>query len=68
MARPQPADFPTRAHYRWARRQYLRQHGGSMFGSIAIATFFGLASGSQWVLFGLLAYAVVAHAIARSRP
>jgi len=68
MARPQPEHYPTAWSYWQARRAWLRRHGGSLWPSIAIATFFGLASGSQWALFGLLAFAVGAHMTARRRP
>jgi hypothetical protein len=40
-----------------------RRHGGSLIAVLLIAVFFGAWSGSQAVLFGLVAFA-----IARSRP
>jgi hypothetical protein len=68
MARPQPEQFATRAEYRWRLKLWKRRHGGSLIGTLAIAVFFGAWSGSQAVLFGLVAFAIVAHVIARSRP
>ena len=67
-SRPRPGRYRTRSEYVWARRLWLRRHGGALWPSLAIAVFFGLASGSQWALFALLAFAVGAHAVARSRP
>jgi hypothetical protein len=66
--RPQPEDFKTRAEYRWARKQWIRAHGGSLFGTLAIAIFFGALTGSQLLLVLLVASALVGTAIARSRP
>jgi hypothetical protein len=68
MSRPQPEQYPTRATYRWALRNWKRSHGGSLIGTLAIAVFFGAWSGSQVALFGLVGFAIVAHVIARSRP
>jgi hypothetical protein len=68
MARPQPEQFATRAEYRWRLKLWKRRHGGSLLVTLAIAVFFGAWSGSQAVLFGLVAFAIVAHLIARSRP
>ncbi len=66
--RPRPEDYRNRAEWRWARRLWIRRHGGSLIGTLAIAIFFGAWSGSQAALFGLVAFAIVAHVIARSRP
>lgn len=63
--RPTKDAYPTRAHYRWARKQYNAKHGGSLFGTVAIAVFFGLASGSTVVLFALIAFAVLVTVGAR---
>jgi hypothetical protein len=65
--KPRKEDYETRAEYRWARKVHNESRGGSMFPSILIALFFGLASGSQWLLFGLVAFAVLAHLGARAR-
>jgi hypothetical protein len=67
MARPQPEQFATRAEYTWARRNWKRAHGGSLIVTLAIAVFFGAWSGSSAVLFGLVAFAIVATMIARRR-
>ena len=66
--RPQPEDYPTRATYRWALRNWKRRHGGSLILLLALAVFFGAWSGSQAALFGLVAFAVVAWLVARARP
>jgi hypothetical protein len=68
MSRPQPEQYPTRATHRWALKNWRNAHGGRFLGTLAIAVFFGAWSGSQVALFGLVAFAVVAHVIARSRP
>ena len=66
--RPRPEDFMTAAEWRWARRDWIRRRGGALWPSLAIATFFALASGSQLILLGLIVFAVAAHMVARSRP
>jgi hypothetical protein len=38
--RPRPEDYPSRAECRWARKLWLRKHGGSFIGTLAIAVFF----------------------------
>ena len=68
MARPQPEDFSTRAEYAWAHKLWKRRHGGSLLAVLLIAFVFGGLSGSQAVLWGFVAFAVVAWTIARSRP
>ena len=68
MARPQPEQYRTRGEYTWARRSWKRRHGGSLLATLAIAVLFGAWSGSQALLWGLVAFAIVAHLIARSRP
>ena len=47
---------------------WLRGHGGSLLGTLAIAVFFGALTGSRTLLWLLVAFAIVAHLIARSRP
>jgi hypothetical protein len=68
MARPQPEQYATRREYRWALKNWRNAHGGRPIGTLAIAVVFGAWSGSQVALFGLVAFAIVAHVIARSRP
>lgn len=68
MARPRPEDFPTRAAYRWRLKLWRRRHGGSLLAVLLIAFVFGGLSGSQTVLWGFVAFAVVAWMVARSRP
>jgi hypothetical protein len=65
--RPRPENYRTRAEFAWARRNWKRSHGGSLIGTLAIAVFFGLATKSVALLFGLVVFAFVAHMIARSR-
>jgi hypothetical protein len=55
-------------HYRWALRNWKRRHGGSLLVTLAIAFLFGAWTGSQALLWALVAFAVVATMIARSRP
>lgn len=64
--RPRPENFATRAEYRWASKQYNRRHGGSMAGSIALAVFFGAATGSPALLLALVAFSVGALLVARA--
>jgi hypothetical protein len=61
--RPQPAQSPTRASYRWALRNWRRAHGG-----LAIAVVIGALSGSAVVLIVLVLFALLATAYVRSRP
>ena len=68
MPRPQPEQYPTRATYRWALKNWRRSHGGSLIAVLAIALFFGALTGSQALLWGLVAFAVVMWMVARSRP
>ena len=63
--RPDPAEYRTGAEYRWARRQWKRSHGGSLIALLAIAVAFGAWSGSVAALWLLIAFAIVAHTIAR---
>ena len=66
--RPRPENYRTWAEYRWARKLWIRKHGGSFIGTLAIALFFGGLSGSQTVLFLFIALAIFGTLIARSRP
>ncbi len=68
MARPQPEQYSTRAEYRWAHKLWKRKHGGSLIAVLLIAAFFGALTGSQVLLWLLVAFAIVAHVIARSGP
>ncbi len=68
MPRPQPESFKTRAEYRWARKMWLREHGGYLITTLAIAVFFGALTGSTVLLLSLIAFALVGTAYARSRP
>ena len=54
--------------YRWALRLWKRRHGGSLLVLLAIAFIFGAWTGSQALLWGLVAFAIVAWLIARNRP
>jgi hypothetical protein len=66
--RPRPENYRTRAEYRWARKLWLRRHGGSFLGTLAIALFFGGLTGSTVAMLALVAFAVIGTVIARSRP
>ncbi len=66
--RPRPEDYPTAWSYWQARRVWLRRHGGSLIGTLAIAIFFGALTGSAVLLVSLIAFALVGTAYARSRP
>jgi hypothetical protein len=68
VRRPQPESFKTGAEYRWARKQWKRRHGGSLIAVLLIALVFGGLSGSTTVLWGFVAFAVVAWMVARSMP
>jgi hypothetical protein len=67
MGRPRPEEYPSRATYRWALRNWRCHQGGGLLGTLAIAIFFGLPSGSVTVLWVLIAFAIVATMIARSK-
>jgi hypothetical protein len=66
--KPQPEQFKTRAEYRWARKLWLKRHGGSLWVTLLIALFFGGLTGSTTLLILLVVFALVATAYARSRP
>jgi hypothetical protein len=59
-ARPQPERYRTAAEYRWARRLWKRQHGGSLIGNVAVAAIAGGITGSQVavVVFIIVAFVV----------
>jgi hypothetical protein len=65
--RPEPEQYRTRAEYRWARHLWIKRHGGSLIGTLAIAVIIGALSGSAVVLVLLVAFALLATAYARSR-
>ena len=66
--KPHPEQFRSRAEYRWARKLWLRKHGGSLAGTLAIAVLFGVLSGSAVALILLVLVALVGTVYARSRP
>jgi asparagine N-glycosylation enzyme membrane subunit Stt3 len=66
--KPRPEQFKTRAEYRWARKLWLKRHGGHLWATLAIAIFFGAWSGSTMILVLFLVFALVGTAYARSRP
>jgi len=68
MSRPQPEDFKTGAEYRWAKRLWLRRHGGYLWTTIALALLFGALTGSVVLLVLLVVAALAMTAYARSRP
>lgn len=68
MSRPQPEQYRTRAEYRWAKRNWLRAHGGYLWTTLAIAVFFGALTGSFALMVLLVIFALVGTAYARSRP
>jgi hypothetical protein len=68
MSRPQPEDFKTGAEYRWAKRLWLRRHGGYLWTTIGLALLFGALTGSVVLLVLLVVAALAMTAYARSRP
>jgi hypothetical protein len=66
--RPRPEQHRTGAEYRWAKRLWLRRHGGYLWTTLAIAVFFGALTGSATLLILLIVFAFVMTAYARSRP
>jgi len=66
--RPRPEDYPTAWSYWQARRVWLRGHGCSLVGTLAVAVIFGELNGSPVLLLSLIAFALVGTAYARSRP
>jgi asparagine N-glycosylation enzyme membrane subunit Stt3 len=65
---PRPEQYRTAGEYLWARRQWKRTHGGSIIVTVAITFMFVAWTGSQVLLSGLVAFAVVATLIARRPP
>ncbi len=47
---PQPESFKTRAEDRWAKKMWLRHHGGYLITTLAIALFFGALTGATVLL------------------
>jgi len=68
MSRPQPENFKTGAEYRWAKRLWLRRHGGYLWTTIGLALLFGALTGSVVLLVLLVVAALAMTAYARSRP
>jgi hypothetical protein len=68
MPRPQPEDFKTGVEYRWAKKLWLRKHGGYLITTLAIAVFFGALTGSAVLMVLLIIAALLMTAYARSRP
>ena len=68
MSRPQPENFKTGAEYRWAKRLWLRRHGGYLWTTIGLALLFGALTGSVVLLVLLVVAALTMTAYARSRP
>ncbi|MGO8904544.1 MAG: hypothetical protein ACLQMH_02845 [Solirubrobacteraceae bacterium] len=68
MPRPQPEDFKTGAEYRWAKKLWLRKHGGYLITTLAIAVFFGALTGSAVLMVLLIIATLIMTAYARSRP
>jgi len=66
--RPAPEDYATWWRYHVAKRVWLRSHGGSLIGTLALAVGFGLLTGSAVVLVVLIFAALAGTAVARSRP
>ena len=66
--KPQPEQYRTRAEYRWARHLWVRSHGGTLIGTVAIAVLFGAWTGSVVLMLSLVVLALVGTAYARSRP
>jgi hypothetical protein len=65
---PQREEYRTRAEYRWAKKLWLRRHGGYLWTTLAIAIFFGALTGSTVLLILLVVFALAGTAYARSRP
>ncbi len=66
--KPRPEEYRTGAEYRWAKRLWLRRHGGYLWTTLAIAIFFGALTASAALLLLLVAFALLATWYARSRP
>jgi hypothetical protein len=60
--KPRPEQFRTRTEYAWARKLWLGRHGGSLFGTLAIAVVFGALTGSTVLLVLLVLFALAATA------
>jgi hypothetical protein len=48
-----PQNFKTRAEYRWAKKVWLKQHGGYMWTTLGLALFFGGLTGSTGLVLSL---------------
>jgi hypothetical protein len=66
--KPQPEQFNTAVEYRWARKLWLKRHGGHLWTTLAIAIVFGAWSGSTVILVLFIVFAIAGTAYARSRP
>ncbi len=66
--RPRPQDFPTWWSYHQAKRVGLRQQGGRLSATLAVALIFGGLTGSLVLTLLLVLFAVVGTVYARSRP
>ncbi len=68
MPRPRPEDYPTLGQYWWARRLWLRRHGGSLWTTLGLACLFGLWTGSIVLFVLTVVFAFGGTAYTRSRP
>lgn len=66
--KPQSESFKTGAEYRWAKKLWLRKHGGYLITTLAIAVLFGGLTGSVVLMVLLVLAALLMTAYARSRP
>lgn len=67
MSRPQPEEVTTGAEYRWAKRLWLRRHGGYLWTMIGLVLLLGALTGSVGLLVLLVVAALAMTAYARSR-
>ena len=61
MAAPDPADYRTASEYRWRRKMWRRQHGGSLIGNTLFAFLVGAVitrSAALTVVFAVVAIVV----------
>jgi hypothetical protein len=64
--RPQPENYKTGTEYRWARKLWLRRHGGYLWTTLGLACLFGLWTGSLALFVLLVVAALAMTAYARS--
>jgi hypothetical protein len=67
ITKPRPEAYRTHAEYRWARRNWLRAHGGPAWMALVVAFFLGGLTGSPVGLALVVAVTLAGVWLARSQ-